>query len=79
MKSEDTEVCWKCHYLVTKLGFLKRKKSSGSCDMCLDEVTTMQQAMQDKIWLKYIPKREAPDNVASQNENKNNNESGQKP
>jgi len=64
------QVCWKCRWLITKLGFLSRKKKTGPCDRCLGKVTTMQTAFETKIWLKHIPPRKNGKNKEVQQEKK---------
>jgi hypothetical protein len=71
MKQKNTEICWRCRWLVTNLGFLHRNKKQGPCDKCLDKVTTMQQLMENKIWLKYIPKKEKRNKDNNKREDKN--------
>jgi len=51
------QLCWKCRYLVTKYGFLKRRNKYSPCDLCLGLITTFQCAVEESIWLKYIPNK----------------------
>jgi hypothetical protein len=53
-------VCWKCRWLTTEHGFLKRDKTSGPCDKCLGKMTVFQMAWEKDIWLKFVPKQEQP-------------------
>lgn len=54
----EAQLCYKCRFLVTSCGYLKRKNKSGPCDRCLNAQTVMQDAMEEKIWLKHIPAKD---------------------
>lgn len=61
-------ICWKCRYLTTEHGFLKRKKRTGPCDKCLGQTTVFQRAWAKEIWLKFIPKKKKKQPTQAQKE-----------